>query len=105
MLCEFYFLYMTKRTKDLLTGFIPSLILPLVSMSAFIYFCYEGTLAIFQVIEQLIRVNQLSALLAIGAIPNLILFFYAMYKENWDLGRGVFAATCIYGALVMYFKM
>lgn len=96
---------MTFRTKEVLKGFIPSLILPLVFISIFIFFKYQNTLAVIEVIKELLRMNQLSAVLAVGAVPNLALFFYAMKSERWQLGRGVLSATLMYGTVVMMLRL
>lgn len=96
---------MTKKNKDLLWGFIPSMILPLIFMSVFIYFNYHGTLQVKQVAMELFRINQLSSLLAVGAVPNLLLFLFSINRERWQLGRGVIAATLFYGIAVMILKI
>lgn len=95
---------MNKKSKDILLGFIPSLVLPLIFMFGFIYVKYDGTFEFVYVIKELLRVGQLSAILAVGAVPNLGLFFYALQKEKWQMGRGVMAATLVYGVLVMIFR-
>lgn len=94
-----------KNTKPFLLGFIPSLILPAVFIVIFLHYRYQGANSILHVLQELLRLNSLSGLLAIGAFPNLFLFLYAMHKENWQLGRGVIAATLLYGLAVMTMKM
>jgi len=95
---------MTNKTKSFLWGFIPSLILPLMFIFLFIYVRYSGTINFWRVIQQMFEYEQLSALLAVGAFPNLFLFLFSMNRENWPLGRGVIGATLLYGVAVMLIK-
>jgi riboflavin transporter FmnP len=95
---------MPRNNKAFLFGFIPALILPLLFMGVFIHFNYSGTMDILRVIIELFKVGQLSALLAVGAVPNLLLFMFAMNRERWQLGRGVIAATLFYAVIVMVLK-
>ena len=60
---------------------------------------------VWRVVKELFRVGNLSALLAVGAVPNLLLFFYAMNRERWQLGRGIIAATLFYAVIVMVMKL
>lgn len=96
---------MINNNRQLLWGFIPALILPLVFIAVFIHFNYSGTMDILRVVKELFRVDQLSALLAVGAVPNLLLFLFAMNRERWQLGRGVIAATMFYAIVVMVLKL
>lgn len=96
---------MSPKNKDLLLGFIPALILPQLFIAVFIYFNYSGTMDVLRVIKELFRVGQLSALMAVGAVPNLLLFLFAMNRERWQLGRGVIAATLFYAVIVMILKL
>lgn len=96
---------MTRHNKDLLIGFIPSLILPLVFMMVFIKLRYLGELPLDQVISEMFKFKYMSSLLAVGAMPNLFLFLYAMNRERWQLGRGVITATMFYGIAVMIMKL
>lgn len=94
-----------QKKKDFLFGLIASLLLPAFVMAVFVHLNYDGTRHIGFVIKELFRIGQLSALLAVGAVPNLLLFFFAMNRERWALGRGVLAATMFYGILVMVIKL
>lgn len=96
---------MTKKNKDILLGFFPALVLPLIFIAIFIHFNYSGTMDVLRVTKELFRVGQLSALLAVGVVPNLLLFLYAMNRERWQLGRGVIAATLLYAIIVMVLKL
>lgn len=96
---------MTRHHQELLRGFIPSLLLPIVFIFIFIELFYQGELNLHDVINGLFKSHHLSSLLAVGAMPNLILFFYAMNRERWQLGRGVVSATLLYGVAVMIMKL
>ena len=74
-------------------------------MFAFIKISYNGDLTTLEVISEMFKIKKLASLLAIGAVPNLLLFFYAMHKEYWLVGRGVISATLLYGVLVMIIRM
>lgn len=96
---------MRKNNIFFLLGFIPSLILPTLFILVFIHFRYEGILNSWLVIKQIFKFGQLSSLIAVGAFPNLFLFLYSMHRENWLLGRGVIAATILYGITVLIIKL
>ena len=96
---------MTHRSRDFLFGFIPSLMLTPLLMALFIHVNFDGANNLWWVVTELFRVGQLSALMAVGAVPNLLLFLYAMNRERLHLGRGVIAATLIYGVVVMILKL
>ncbi len=96
---------MEKSVNNFLFGFVPSLILPAIFIMVFIHFRYDGALNFWQVILQIFEIGQLSSLLAIGAFPNLFLFLFSMQKEYWKLGRGVIAATMLYGLAVLIIKL
>jgi hypothetical protein len=95
---------MNRNNKQFLIGFIPSMILPFIFMEVFIYFNYNGTMDLLRLLVELFKMNRLAPLLAVGAVPNIFLFFFAMNRERWTLGRGVLAATLFYGAAVMSIK-
>ncbi len=95
---------MSQYTKNLLWGFIPSLLLPAITGLAFIHFRYFGDLSVLELVKELFKSRDLSGLLAISAFPNLLLFLYSMHRENWPMGRGVMAATMLYGLAVMIIK-
>lgn len=74
-------------------------------MAIFVHLNYSGTYDILRIVGELFRVGKLSALLAVGAVPNLLLFLFAMNRERWQLGRGVIAATLFYAVIVMVLKL
>jgi hypothetical protein len=96
---------MTKNNKDLLWGFIPSLILPIIFMIVYIQLRYWGESTFIEVIDYLFESRHIASLLAVGVMPNLLIFLFSINRERWFLGRGVIAATMLYGITVMIMKL
>ncbi len=89
----------------MLIGFIPALLLPIIFIMLLLHFRYDASGNMGFLIQEFFRIGRLSALLALGVVPNLLLFFLAINRENWALGRGIIAATMFYGIAVVMIKM
>lgn len=87
-----------------LTGFLPGLILPLIGFYIYflLFFKYMGFASFIQHLQ---RINMIVSVLSLGVILNLGIFFLFYQKELDRSARGVIAATFVYAALVVYFKV
>jgi hypothetical protein len=62
----------------------------------------EGSLA--QYIERFQKLNRISSLISLSAIPNLLLFFLFIWKNRYRSARGVIFATLILAFVMLMFK-
>ena len=51
-----------------------------------------------------LREGNLSALLSVSVLPNLILFYFMVNRENWSAVRGILLGTIVYAIPVFLFK-
>lgn len=87
-----------------LTGLIPGLILPFVGFYLY-YLLFFNYMDIHSFIDHVVRINKAIAVLSLGAILNLALFFIFYQMQLDKSARGVIAATFIYAFVVVYFKV
>jgi len=82
-------------------GLVAGLILPMV-MSYLIYkFRYFGDKDYFDFIKGMITLQSLGKLLSLSVLPNLLLFFLAIWSERLLAARGVLIATVLYGLVTL----
>ena len=91
-------LYNTERF-----GFIAGLIIPIFVILGF-YF-YRNSESISTFIDSLMSVGIISKLVSLCVVPNLLLFFLFMWKNNLRPARGVIGATFIYALIVLSLKL
>lgn len=87
---------MDKWLNKQTTGIIAGLILP-VLMAYMIYkFRYYGNLNFLDFLKGMMTLQSLGKLLSLSALPNLLLFFLAIWSERLFAARGVLIATILY---------
>lgn len=86
-------------------GFVPGIIIPIVSMTVFFYAAYKGDLAITELLVRFYETGKLAPLVGVSVVPNLFLFMQFMKKEYWIGGRGLIFATLLFGLFVLYLKL
>ncbi len=87
-----------RRFDSTLTGLIPGIILPVVTLVIFWLVRFEGGL--FEFLTRSQQFGMLSKVLSLCTIPNLLLFFLFIWTQRSFSARGVIFAT-----LVMAFAM
>jgi hypothetical protein len=91
-----------RRFNTVLTGFIPGLLLPVLSLLIFWLAGYEGGFADF--ISSFQRMQVLSKLVSLSAIPNLLLFFLFIWTDRTYSARGVIFATLVVALVMLVLK-
>jgi hypothetical protein len=91
-----------KRYNSVITGLIPGLILPVVTLIIIWLVRYEGGFLHFLAIFQ--RLGVLSKLLSLAVIPNLLLFFLFLWLNRPFSARGVIFATLIMAFVMLVLK-
>lgn len=86
-------------------GFLPGILLPPLFMLVYVKLNQGVDIGFFEYLEAMIDEKVFSALIAVSAIINLLLFLFFMHKEYWQAGRGMLLATMLFGIFVVYFKM
>jgi hypothetical protein len=91
-----------KKFDSLLTGLIPGVILPFVTLVIFWTVRYDGGLDDF--FSSFQRMGLLSKLLSLSAIPNLLLFFLFIWTNRPFSARGVIFATLVVALVMLVLK-
>jgi hypothetical protein len=92
-----------KRFNSLVTGLVPALVLPFVTMLVIWIIKSDSALAEFLVEFQ--RLHMLSKLISLAAIPNLLLFFVFIWTGRNLSARGVIFATLVLAFLMLILKI
>jgi hypothetical protein len=91
-----------KRFDTLLTGLIPGILLPLVTLVIiWILQSEEGLLDFLQKFQQR---QVLSKLVSLAALPNLLLFFLFIWTHRTFSARGVIFATLVLAFVMLVLK-
>jgi hypothetical protein len=91
-----------KRFDTLLTGLIPGVLLPLVTLVIiWILQSEEGLLDFLQKFQQR---QVLSKLVSLAALPNLLLFFLFIWTHRTFSARGVIFATLLLAFVMLVLK-
>lgn len=91
-------IYKTERF-----GFIAGIIIPIFVILGFYFYRNYENLSSF--INSLMSMGIISKLVSLCVVPNLLLFFLFMWKNNLRPARGVIGATFIYALLVLAMKL
>jgi hypothetical protein len=91
-----------KRFDNVLSGLIPGIILPLITLLVIWFVRYEGGLKEFLYSFQ--RLAMLSKVVSLSAVPNLLLFFIFIWTQRIYSARGVIFATLVVAAIMLVLK-
>lgn len=91
-----------ERFNRLALGLAAGLLLPVLAFFISWLILSEGSLS--QYIERFQKLNRLSSLISLSAIPNLLLFFLFLWKNLYRSARGVIFATLILAFVMLIFK-
>jgi hypothetical protein len=86
------------------TGFIPGILLPLVSLLVFYLYSYSD-IPVGEFMRFIFFRDILSSLISLFILPNLLLFFIFIRKDYLLSARGVLLATFLFAGLIMVLKV
>lgn len=91
-----------KKFDTVLSGFVPALVLPSLTLLGFWIVKSESTLVEFLV--QFQQLQMLSKVVSLSTIPNLLLFFLFIWTNRIFSARGVIFATLLLAFLMLILK-
>ncbi|MCF8225390.1 MAG: hypothetical protein K9J30_05885 [Bacteroidales bacterium] len=95
---------MKRREKynTFYAGLLPGVLLPVVTF--LVYWKVVSGLTLSEYIEQFYRINKLSSLISLSAIPNLLLFFIFIWSTMYRAAKGVIYATIVVAVIMIIVK-
>jgi len=91
-----------KKFNTVLSGFVPALVIPSLTLLGFWIVKSESTLVEFLVKFQ--QLHMLSKVVSLSTIPNLLLFFLFIWTNRNFSARGVIFATLLLAFLMLILK-
>jgi hypothetical protein len=88
-----------------LIGLIIGLSLPLLFGLLLYQGKYHGDLELLAFLKAMFRLNSLGKLVSVSVLPNLLMFFIAIWTERLLAARGIVIATLLYAiaTIVLWF--
>jgi len=95
---------MNRKVKydQLVTGLLPGLVVPVFTFIIAWMILSEQDLMDY--IESARRINRMSSLISLSALPNLLLFFVFIWMNMYRAARGVIFSTLILALVMLVFK-
>ncbi len=93
-----------KINNNLLSGFIPGILLPIVFLSVIIWVRMNDN-NFFEYLGSLYQINVLSKIISICLIPNLLLFFLFIWTNKLRSARGVLLSMFVAGLVIVLLKI
>ena len=91
-----------KRFDTLLTGLVPALILP--ALTLLTIWKVKSNSPLFEFLVQFQEMHMLSKLVSLSVIPNLLLFFLFIWTNRNFSARGVIFATLLLAFVMLILK-
>jgi hypothetical protein len=91
-----------KRFDTVLSGLIPGLVLPALTM--LILWVLKSDESLWQFLHKFQQLNMLSKLVSLSVIPNLLLFFLCIWTDRNFAARGVIFSTLLLAFLMLLLK-
>lgn len=91
-----------EKYDRLAVGLVAGLLLPVLAFLVSWLILSDVTLS--QYIERFQKLNRISSLISLSAIPNLLLFFLFLWKNMYWSARGVIFATLILAFIMLIVK-
>lgn len=91
-----------KKFNTVLSGLVPALVIPSLTLLGFWIVKSESTLVEFLVRFQ--QLQMLSKVVSLSTIPNLLLFFLFIWTNRNFSARGVIFATLLLAFLMLILK-
>jgi hypothetical protein len=92
------------KCNKVLFGLVLGLVMPVLTSLLLYSFAYHGSLDFAGFLKGLMQTDNLSRLMAVCALPNLILFLIAINLDKLLAARGIVTATLVIGIFVVIFK-
>jgi hypothetical protein len=92
-----------KKFNTLLTGLIPALILPSLTLLGF--WIIKSDRGFVEFLQQFQQMDMLSKVVSLAAIPNLLLFFLFIWTNRNFSARGVIFATLLLAFVMLILKI
>ena len=94
---------MDIRLNKMYVGLVLGLLVPLIALLVINLAAFDH-LSPLEFLQYLISYRKLSAVISLGVIPNLLVFFIFIWLNYLYSARGVLAATIIFALLVVITK-
>jgi len=91
-----------KRFNSVLAGLVPGLLFP--SLTLLVLWMVKSDLGFVEFLVNFQRLQMLSKLISLSAIPNLLLFFLFIWTNRNFSARGVIFATLLLAFLMLILK-
>ena len=95
---------MENKLNSQVLGFITGLLLPVISFFV-IFLVMSGPLDLAAYIDRLVSHHILTKFLSLAVIPNLLLFYFFIWKNYQDSYRGVVGGTIISAVVILVLKL
>ncbi len=92
-----------KKFNTLLTGLIPALVLP--SLTLLVFWLIKSDRGFVDFLGYFQEMKMLSKVVSLTAIPNLLLFFLFIWTNRNFSARGVIFATFLLAFVMLILKM
>ena len=94
---------MDTRLNKMYVGLVLGLLVPLIVLYIFNLIAFDD-LSPGEFLRNLINNRKLSAVISLGVIPNLLVFFIFIWLNYLYSARGVLAVTLVFALLVVITK-
>lgn len=92
-----------RRFDTLLSGLIPGLVLPVLTLFGF--WLIKSDRAFVDFLEHFQKMKMLSKVVSLSAIPNLLLFFLFIWTNRNFSARGVIFSTFLLAFIMVILKL
>lgn len=91
-----------KKFDTLLTGLVPALVLPVLTM--LVFWLVKSDRGLLEFLTRFHQMKMLSKVVSLAAIPNLLLFFIFIWTNRNFSARGVIFATFLLAFIMVILK-
>jgi hypothetical protein len=91
-----------KKFDSLLTGLIPGLVLPVLTL--LVFWLVKSDRGLVDFLVQFQQMNMLSKVVSLAVLPNLLLFFIFLWTNRNFSARGVIFATILLAFFMLILK-
>ncbi len=83
-------------------GLVPGIMIPILAF--IISWIIISGLSLSDYIGNAIKLNRMSSIISLSALPNLLLFFAYIWQNMYRAARGVIFATLVIAMIMLIFK-
>ncbi len=96
---------MICKCNKQIVGIVIGLIVPLLFSYLLFQGRYQGDLAFIDFVKAMFQLHSLGKLVSVSVLPNLLVFFVAIWTERLLAARGIVIATLVYtlATVLLYF--